>query len=93
MSAGSINLAKTAVCSLACGHFKQEIYPALGCVNLSVEPHFAPDDVPDELLDLSVRYPLYGLCDGSIILCAGEKIRFYSEVCYLFAGKVIRLDS
>ncbi|MCI5741654.1 MAG: Type 1 glutamine amidotransferase-like domain-containing protein [Lachnospiraceae bacterium] len=56
MSAGSINLAETAICTLSCEHHRQEIYKGLGCVNISVEPHFVRSEVSDELIELSKKY-------------------------------------
>ncbi len=63
MSAGSINLAKTSICTLPCEHSRQEIYNGLGCVDISVEPHFVASEASDELIDLSKKYTIYGLCD------------------------------
>jgi len=53
MSAGSINMAKTAICTLSCGHDKLRIYNGLGCVDISVEPHFVRSKVSNELIELS----------------------------------------
>lgn len=50
MSAGAINLATTSICTLASGHDAQSIYTGLGCVNISIEPHFNSSDVSRELL-------------------------------------------
>ncbi len=80
MSAGTINMAKTAICTSSCGHYKQEIYSGLGCVDISVEPHFVRDNVSEELLALSEEYTIYGLCDDGLIVCSGEKVEFYGEV-------------
>ena len=80
MSAGTINMAKTAICTLSCGHYKQEIYNGLGCVDVSVEPHFVRDNVSEELLALSEEYTIYGLCDDGLIVCSGETVEFYGEV-------------
>ena len=80
MSAGSINMAKTAICTLSCGHYKQEIYNGLGCVDISVEPHFVREKVSEELLVLSEEYTIYGLCDDGLIVCSGETVEFYGEV-------------
>lgn len=88
MSAGSINLAKTAICTLNCGHSKQEIYEGLGCVDISVEPHFIRGKMSDELIHLSEQYIMYGLCDDSIIVCSDEKIDFYGEIYKLSAGNM-----
>lgn len=88
MSAGTLNLTRTAVCTLNCGHFKQEIYEALGCVDISVEPHFVRSEVSDEVLELSKKYTMYGLCDDSIIVCEGESKEFYGEIYLIRDGKI-----
>lgn len=91
MSAGSINMAKTSICTLSCGHFKQEIYNGLACVDISVEPHFIRNEVSDELIDLSKKYTIYGLCDESFIVCSGETIEFYGEIYILSQGNIERV--
>ena len=88
MSAGAINLAETAICTLSCGHDKQEIYNGLGCVDISVEPHFIRREISSELLDLSAKYTIYGLCDNSFIFCSGENIEYYGEIYRISYGKV-----
>ena len=80
MSAGSINMAKTSICTLACGHYKQEIYNGLGCVDISVEPHFDRNEVSDELMELSKKYTIYGLCDDSFSVSEDNSIQLYGEV-------------
>lgn len=67
MSAGSINLADTAVCTSDEYHDYQQIYQGIGCVRISVEPHFVMGELSDELLELSEKYTIYGLCDESIL--------------------------
>lgn len=89
MSAGSINLSKTAICTVSCGHDKQEIYNALGCVNISVEPHFVADKVSKEVLELSRNYLIYGLCDGSIIVCQDGSTEFFGEI-YRIEKRIVR---
>ena len=91
MSAGSINMARTSICTLSCGHSKQEIYSGLGCVDISVEPHFVRENVSDELIELSNDYIIYGLCDDALIVCSGETIEFYGEVYKLSKGIVERI--
>lgn len=91
MSAGSINMAKTAICTLSCGHYKQEIYKGLGCVDISVEPHFFREKVSDELLALSEKYTIYGLCDDGLIVCSGETVEFYGEVYRISCGNVEKM--
>lgn len=93
MSAGSINMAKNAICTLSCGHAKQEIYEGLGYVNFSVEPHFRSDKLTDELLELSKEHVIYGLFDDSIIVNKDGKVSFYGEVYRLKGGQIERLES
>lgn len=80
MSAGSINMAKTAVCTLTCKHNKLEIYEALGLVEFSVEPHLDKDNITDELIALSEEYPLYGICDDGAIICTEGKTSYIGDV-------------
>ena len=92
MSAGSINLTKMAICTLACGHDKQEMYEGIGCVGFSVEPHFNVNKVSKELLELSKQYIIYGLCDESLILCEGKTIIFLGEVYQIIDGTVKQIS-
>ena len=88
MSAGSINMAKNAICTLACGHAKQEIYEGLGFVDFSVEPHFVREKLSEELLELSKEYLIYGLCDDSIIVSKDGQISVYGEVYCIKDGQM-----
>lgn len=80
MSAGSINMAKTAVCTITCEHSKLEIYEALGLVEFSVEPHLDIDNITEELLGLSEKYPLYGICDEGAIICTEDNTLYIGDV-------------
>lgn len=91
MSAGSINLGKTAICTVSSGHEKQEVYDGLGCVDISVEPHFIKE-ASDEILELSRNYKIYGLCDNSMIVCAGDKKEFYGEVYQISNGSMEQIS-
>lgn len=93
MSAGSINMGKEAVCTLTCGHDRQQVYPALGLVEWSVEPHFHPDGPLEELLELSKRYLIYGLCDEGAILCVDGAYRFYGEIYRIQDGRIEPVES
>jgi len=88
MSAGSINMAKSAICTLSCGHTKQEVYEGLGFVDFSVEPHFVREKLSEELLELSKKYLIYGLCDDSIIVSKDGKVSVYGEVYYIKDGQM-----
>lgn len=91
MSAGAINMGKTAVCTAACGHTKPAIYQALGLVDMSVEPHFNPEHISEELISLSKEYPIYGLCDGSAVICAGDEVTYTGDIYLISAGTVTRI--
>jgi dipeptidase E len=91
MSAGSINMTKTAVCTLTCEHNELEIYEALGLVEFSVEPHFDKDNITEELLMLSEKYPLYGICDDGAIICAENNTLYIGDVFLIDNGQVTRV--
>lgn len=80
MSAGAINMAKTAICTVACKHHEQKIYNALGLVDISVEPHFDCIGATDELLELSNKYRIYGLCDEAAIICKNRNVELLGDV-------------
>lgn len=91
MSAGSINMAKNAICTLTCGHKEQLIYPAIGCVDISVEPHFNANNVTDELIALSQEHNIYGVCDDALIIHRNGNTSFYGDVYKLSRGIVAKL--
>lgn len=92
MSAGSINLARTAICTVSCGHDRQEIYSALGCADISVEPHFVRTAVSDEVTELSDKHVIYGLCDDSVIVCTDGNTEFFGEIYRLSRGNIERVQ-
>jgi len=83
MSAGSINMTKIAVCTLTCEHNKLEIYEGMGLVEFSVEPDLDKDNISDELLELSEKYPLYGICDDSAIICTEDNTSYIGDVFFI----------
>lgn len=91
MSAGSINMAKTAVCTLTCEHDKLEIYEALGLVEFSVEPHFDKDNITDELLVLSEEYSLYGICDDSAIISTEGNTSYIGDIFFIDNRHITRV--
>jgi len=92
MSAGAINMAQTAVCSVTCGHVRKEVYGALGLVDISVEPHFDRGGAPEELLRISREYPLYGLCDDSAIIYDHKETIYIGDVFLIDRGVVTRIS-
>lgn len=99
LSAGSLNLAETVVCS---PEYEEEIgniytWKGLGKTNINVEPHFTvmPLDADfllrEELLKISLDYPLYALCDGSHIFDNGNEQVLYGEAYYIDKGKITNI--
>jgi len=86
MSAGAINMAETAICTLVCGHDVQRIYPALGLSPYTVEPHLNPEKISEELLQLSMERTIYGICDEAAILCDGAASYFFGHVIRISGG-------
>jgi dipeptidase E len=91
MSAGSINMAKRAVCKVTYEHDELQIYEALGLVEFSVKPHFDKDTITDELLEVSEKYPLYGICDDAAIIYTEDNTLYIGEVFLIDKGKVSRV--
>lgn len=91
MSAGAINLAKTSICTIASGHDGQSVYDGLGCVDISVEPHFNATDVPEEILALSEKYPICGMCDESMVVCENGVAEYYGKVFSIYRRKIVSL--
>jgi dipeptidase E len=87
MSAGAINMGKLAICTITCEHEKQEIYPALGLVDISVEPHLNENGVTDELLQFSMKYPIYGMCDDSAIVFKDGNVTYMGEIFLIEQGE------
>lgn len=86
-SAGSLNLADTVVCGPECEEEigTSYIWKGLGKTNINIEPHFTMNpleidkNVREELLKLSVEYPIYAICDGSYIFDDGDTQTLYGE--------------
>lgn len=91
MSAGSINMTQTAVCTLTCEHNELKIYEALGLVEFSVEPHFDKDNITEELLVLSEKYPLYGICDDGAIICTEDSTLYIGDIFLIDKGQITRI--
>ena len=91
MSAGSINMAETAICTVSCGHDRQEIYKGLGCVKISVEPHIDPNNLSGEVTELSANHTIYGLCDESMIVCTDGTMEFVGDVYKIRDGHAERM--
>lgn len=96
-SAGSINLAKTAICA---PEYEEEIgtkyiWPGLNKTNINIEPHFTLEinnelekKLRNELLDLSQEYLIYAIPDGTHIYDNGKEVIIYGEA-YLIKNRAI----
>lgn len=92
MSAGAINMAETAVCTPE-GELKElRIYPALGLVDTSVEPHFNVLGATPLLLELSHSRRIYGLCDEAAIIHRDGERTFLGDVFLLEDGASTRIS-
>ena len=88
MSAGAINMCKTAICTTGSGHNKSKVYSALGLVDISITPHYINNTPLDELEPLSIGNPIYALCDNSAIVISGEDMHYYGAVFMINNGEM-----
>ncbi|MBO5254073.1 MAG: Type 1 glutamine amidotransferase-like domain-containing protein [Clostridia bacterium] len=93
MSAGAINMARTAVCTLTCGHEALRVYKALGISPYTVEPHLDAEHISEELLQLSRQHELYGICDEAAIIVDETGTRYIGNVVWISGGKCERLST
>lgn len=92
MSAGAINMAETAICTVSCGHEKQEIYNGIGLVDISVEPHFNKDKITNEIIELSKEYTIYGVCDNAMIIEENGIKSFLGNIFVIDKGKIKKVS-
>ena len=92
MSAGAINMAKIAICTVTCEHTELRIYEALALVDISVEPHLNSEDISDELIYLSGKYPIYGMCDDSAIICEDDRVTYLGNIFLIDKGTVKQIS-
>ena len=89
-SAGSINLADDVICTPE-GEYGVLTYKGLNKTNINIEPHFKLDNDNKELLEITKKYPLYAICDGSFILDNGIETIVYGEGYYLDKNGINKL--
>lgn len=93
MSAGTINMAKIAVLyDPPYGVHTATVYSGIGCVDISVDPHFEADRIAATILNTSEEHVIYGLCDNGIIVCRDGQTEYYGEVYRLRGGEVERIN-
>lgn len=88
LSAGAINMGKTALCVRDEDIPDTHIYPGLAVADITVDPHFDPEDQAHlaELLTLSARFPIYAMRDGSAIVVEGGETVCYGEITLVDGG-------
>jgi dipeptidase E len=86
MSAGAINMARIAICKVACEHTEFKAYEALNLVDISVRPHLNIGNISDEMILLSEKYTIYGMCDNSAIICEGDKVTYLGDIFLITKG-------
>lgn len=52
----------------------------MNCVDISVMPHYIPSDNHQELLELSKKYVIYGLCDEGAVIVKNGQVNLYGDV-------------
>ena len=86
MSAGSINMAKTAIYIPYREQPKLEIYQAIGLVDISIEPHYGSRSLLNEMLHITNEYPLYGLSDESFIVINDDDVSYSGDIFFIEKG-------
>ncbi len=94
MSAGTLNMAKTTVLyDPPYGQTTAVIYDGIGCVDITADPHFEPDNVSEDILAASEHHVIYGLCDNGIILRRSDgSTEFHGEVYRLSNRRLERIN-
>lgn len=87
MSAGTLNLAQTVICPICNGHDEQVIYDGLGLVDITVISHYDMKEVPQEIIELSMKHEIYLMEDGSHILCNENGNCYYGNIICVNKGE------
>ena len=81
LSAGSINMCKNAICTKDEDFEESKIYPGMGLVDFSIEPHFNCNNIEvlDDLKKFSKVTNIYALEDEAYIIIEDNNIDFYRK--------------
>jgi dipeptidase E len=93
MSAGAINMAKTAVCRPYGNHKDVKVYPGIGLVDISVAPHYGSASFLYEMLYITRTHPLYCLSDDSFIVAENGEKSFFGDVFYVENEEAKRISN
>jgi len=86
LSAGAINMGKTSLCSKDADNETTVVYSGLGLADLTVEPHFDPDNrdfIETELYPLSDRLRITALRENGGARVCGKQITYFGTVCLI----------
>ncbi len=92
MSAGAINLGKTAICYSDYERTEIVVYNAMGCVDITLCPHFNPSEIPNDIVKMSKKYTIYGLQDDDIIVCKEDSVEFIGDIYKITNGDVQQIS-
>jgi len=89
LSAGSINMAKHSLDTKE----SPVPYEGLGLADITVKPHFEPDNqqVLSTLLQVSMELPICAMEDDSAIFVADDRISSFGEIHWINKGKICSL--
>ena len=81
ISAGAINMGRTAICTKDDYYPETAVYDGIGIADITVEPHFSPDN-SEVISELRAHtcHCVFGMCDGSAIILRGGKISYIGEI-------------
>ena len=90
LSAGSINMAKRSLDTKE----SPIPYDGLGLADITVKPHFEPDNkqVLSTLLQISMELPICAMEDNSAIFVAGKSVSFTGQIYWVNKGKICPLS-
>jgi len=89
ISAGAINMAKNSLDTKE----SPVPYNGLGLANITVKPHFEPENqkILSSLLQISMNLPICAMEDDSAIFVAGDRISSMGEIHWIHQGKICPL--
>ena len=93
ISAGAMSMAEHTFYSADKNFNISHIHKGIGLADISVAPHFFPDDealLIDDILSFSYIIDIYAMCDDSAILFFDGKKTIFGEIYFVSKGSVYR---
>jgi len=94
ISAGAMSMAENTFYSADKNFNISHIHKGIGLADVSVAPHFFPDDEAlfiDDILPFSYIIDIYAMCDDSAILFCDGKKTIFGEIYFVSKGSVIKM--